>query len=111
MRTAFAASLQARLLRELAAPPPQAMRLAHAHADWQRTARERVRRTSERLSTLAQNLAHLNPQGVLERGYAIVATADGSIVQDARQVRDGDAVALTFARGGADATITRRRDS
>ena len=110
MRAAFAASLQARLLRELASPPPQAMRLAHAHADWQRTARERVRRTSERLSTLAQNLAHLNPQGVLERGYAIVATADGSIVQDARQVRDGDAVALTFARGGADATITRRRE-
>jgi exonuclease VII large subunit len=47
---------------------------------------------------------------VLERGYAIVAASDGTIVQDARQVNSGDAVALTFARGGADATITRRRD-
>ena len=59
---------------------------------------------------LAQNLTHLNPQAVLERGYAIVAAGDGTIVQDARQVNGGDAVALTFARGGADATITRRRD-
>jgi exonuclease VII large subunit len=47
---------------------------------------------------------------VLERGYAIVARSDGSIVQDARQVSEGDAVALTFARGGADATITKRRE-
>jgi exodeoxyribonuclease VII large subunit len=79
--------------------------LQHAHRGWQRGARQRLARSSDRLSGLTQNLAHLNPQAVLERGYSIVAGSDGTIVQDARQVRPGDPVALTFARGGADATI------
>ena len=105
MRAALALAIQARLLRELRSPPAEALRLQHAHMRWQRGARERVLRTSERLARLTQNLAHLNPQAVLERGYAIVAGSDGTIVQDARQVRRGDTVALTFARGGADATI------
>jgi exonuclease VII large subunit len=42
---------------------------------------------------------------VLERGYAIVARGDGTFVTDARQVAIGDPVALTFARGGAAATV------
>jgi exodeoxyribonuclease VII large subunit len=109
MRCSAAATLQARLLRELAAPSPQAQRLERARARWQRAATERIPRTSERLVALAQNLAHLNPQAVLERGFAMVEASDGTIVQDAQQVRVGEAVALTFARGGADATITRQR--
>jgi len=110
LRRAHAATLQARLLRELGSPLPQAQRVEQAHARWQRAGNEHLRVTKERLAMLAQNLTHLNPQAVLERGYAIVAASDGTIVQDARQVNGGDAVALTFARGGADATITRRRD-
>jgi exodeoxyribonuclease VII large subunit len=110
LRRAHAATLQARLLRELGSPLPQVQRVEHAHARWQRAGSEHLRATRERLAVLAQSLTHLNPQAVLERGYAIVAASDGTIVQDARQVNGGDAVALTFARGGADATITRRRD-
>ena len=60
------------------------------------------------MAALAQALAHLDPQRVLERGYAIVAAADGAIVVDAAQVAPGDAVALRFARGAADASITRK---
>ncbi len=76
-----------RLVRELRAPFPAAQRVA----------------------ALAQNLAHLSPESVLTRGYAIVATADGAIVSDASQVAAGDRVGLTFARGGADATIGKTR--
>ena len=108
--TIAAATLQSRLLRELRAPLHPVLRVNHALTQWQRAMRERGLRTVERLGGLAQNLAHLNPEAVLERGYAIVAAGDGSIVQDARQVSPGDAVALTFARGGADATITQRRE-
>jgi exodeoxyribonuclease VII large subunit len=108
--TAAASTLQARLLRELRAPLQPVLLVEHALARWQRAVHERGLRTAERLGGLAQNLAHLNPGAVLERGYAIVARSDGSIVQDARQVSEGDAVALTFARGGADATITKRRE-
>ncbi|MEO8752709.1 MAG: exodeoxyribonuclease VII large subunit [Casimicrobiaceae bacterium] len=110
VRVASASALQARLLRELGMPLPQRQRVEFARAILSRVARERVLRQADRLTGLAQNLAHLNPQAVLERGYAIVAGSDGAIVQDARQVRPGDAVALTFARGGADATITRPRE-
>jgi len=110
IRVASASTLQARVLRELGSQLPQAQRVEHALVRWQRAGGERVLRTSERLARLAQNLAHLNPQAVLERGYAIVASRAGAIVQDARQVQEGDAVALTFARGGADASITRRRE-
>jgi len=110
LRHARAATLQARLLRELGSPLPQVQRMEQAHARWQRAGSEQLRAAGERLAMLTQNLAHLNPQAVLERGYAIVAAGDGTIVHDARQVKGGDAVALTFARGGADASITRRRD-
>jgi exodeoxyribonuclease VII large subunit len=106
-RWAAAATLQARLLREMRSPSPQGLRLEHACANWQRAVRDRLLRTAERLAGLAQNLAHLNPRAVLERGYAIVAAADGTIVQDAQQVHAGDAVTLAFARGGAGATIDR----
>ncbi|MEO8344381.1 MAG: exodeoxyribonuclease VII large subunit [Betaproteobacteria bacterium] len=107
---ATATALQGRLLRELGARLPQAQRLEFVRAILKRSGSERLTRSADRLAGLTQNLAHLNPQAVLERGYAIVAGNDGTIVQDAQQVRDGEAVALTFARGGADATITRRRE-
>ena len=76
-----------RLLRELRTPFPAAQRVA----------------------ALTQNLAHLNPESVLTRGYAIVAKTDGAIVSDAAQVAAGERVALTFARGGADATIDKTK--
>ena len=68
----------------------------------------RVERSQARIASLQQNLTHLNPHRVLARGYAIVTTADGVIVDDTMQLAVGDAVALAFAHGNADATITRR---
>ena len=105
-RTARVGALQGRLARELRAPLPAAASIARLRDAWERLGRERLARAAERVAVLAQNVAHLNPQAVLERGYAIVARGDGTFVTDARQVDAGDAVALTFARGGADATIT-----
>ncbi len=100
-------ALRAQYARELRAPPPQRTRLEQVAERLWRGGRDRVSRLAERTSALAQNLAHLNPQGVLERGYAIVATTDGRIVQDARQLAPGNEVALTLARGSAGAKVTR----
>ena len=88
-------------------PLPQAARLARVGDALRRAGRGNAERVQARIAALAQNLAHLNPQAVLERGYAIATTSDGAIVQDARELAVGDAVALAFARGGADATIRR----
>jgi exodeoxyribonuclease VII large subunit len=97
-----------RLARQLGQPRPEATRVGALGDRWRRAADTRLERTATRLAALERSLAHLNPQGVLERGYAIVARGDGAIVHDAAEVAPGDDVALTFARGTAGARITRR---
>jgi len=88
-------------------PLPQRVRVATLGERMRRAAATRVERSQARMAGLQQNLAHLNPHGVLARGYAIVTAADGAIVDDATRLAVGDGVALTFARGSAEATITR----
>ena len=104
-------ALARRHLRQLRQPLPQALAVGDCAASLRRAFPMRLERAEARVAALARSLAHLDPQRVLERGYAIVATADGAIVQDAEQVNAGDDVALTFARGGAAAKITRRDPS
>jgi exodeoxyribonuclease VII large subunit len=77
---------------------------------WQRAATARVTGFAQRLAALERGLKHLSPQGVLERGYSIVTSAAGAIVQDVAQVTVGDAVELRLARGRAGAKITSRTD-
>jgi exodeoxyribonuclease VII large subunit len=62
------------------------------------------------VARLQAHLHHLDPRQVLERGYAIVSTAQGQIVRSSAQVRPGDAVAMEFAQGRADALVTKTRD-
>jgi exodeoxyribonuclease VII large subunit len=104
---AATSALQARWWREVRAPRPARAQLAVLTAAWSRLARQRVERARDRVAALGQNLAHLNPQGVLDRGFALVRTADGRIVQGAAQLAPGDPVSIAFARDGADAVITR----
>jgi exodeoxyribonuclease VII large subunit len=47
---------------------------------------------------------------VLERGYAIVATPEGTIVRDAGTLAPGAALELTVARGRIAATVTRTHE-
>lgn len=53
------------------------------------------------LERLAASLAHLNPEGVLARGYSIALRADGSVVRDAAALAPGDPLDLRFYRGQA----------
>jgi exodeoxyribonuclease VII large subunit len=72
-------------------------------------ARARVEAAAARLVALESHLKHLNPDRVLERGYSIATTVAGAIVHDAAQVKAGDALTVTFARGGADTEVKRTR--
>jgi exodeoxyribonuclease VII large subunit len=94
-----------RLAWHFAQPLAQTTRLAQAASALTGATRSRHEHLELRLSALAQNLAHLNPQGVLERGYAIVAATGGAIVDDASKLVVGDAVDIAFARGNAQAKI------
>lgn len=60
---------------------------------------------AQQLHRLSQNLMHLNPNAVLQRGYAYVQNQAGTVITSNAQLKAGDAVTLTLAEGRADATI------
>ncbi len=103
------AALAHRFAWQAKQPLPQAARVERAGDALRRAAGTSAERARARIAALAQNLAHLDPRAVLERGYAIVTKADGAIVQDAQSLVAGERVDLAFARGGADATIEKIR--
>lgn len=57
------------------------------------------------LARLASSLAHLNPEGVLARGYSIVQLENGTVVQDAATLAAGDTLGIRFHRGHARAKV------
>lgn len=66
-----------------------------------------LERNAARLSQLSQSLHHLNPLGVLERGYTLTQTKDGRVVQNAAMLTPGEALKLTFAHGSADTRVEK----
>jgi exodeoxyribonuclease VII large subunit len=80
-------------LPELAARMKQALRI-------------RLIREEERTSRLGQLLASLNPDRPLQRGFARVHLADGTLAQRAADLSAGDAVRLVFADGDRGAVVT-----
>jgi exodeoxyribonuclease VII large subunit len=67
---------------------------------------QRFHALANRLHGLEIHLDHLNPQAVFERGFSMVQRADGLIVRDSRDIRTGETLRLTFARGRAEAMVT-----
>ncbi|HRM54906.1 MAG TPA: exodeoxyribonuclease VII large subunit, partial [Ottowia sp.] len=59
----------------------------------------------ERLERAALRLSLLDPQLVLERGYAWLEDADGRPVTRAAQTTPGQALAATLADGKVDLTV------
>ena len=66
-------------------------------------------RRRESLERLSLRLELLNPQLVLQRGYAVLTDASGRAVTDPAQVRPGDALLATLAQGQVDVTVDQRR--
>ena len=68
--------------------------------------RARLTESRSELKHLAGLLSSLGPQGVLERGYAVVSTVDGVLVRDPGQVRVGENLDIRVAEGRISATVT-----
>ena len=97
------------LAQRLARTRPDTARLIQHQDGLQLRLRRAV---AGRLQTLAmslerqeQNLAHLNPQSILERGYSIAYSADGTLLTDSAQTSVGDTVRIVFAKGWSRATV------
>jgi exodeoxyribonuclease VII large subunit len=62
----------------------------------------RIRFAQQRLRGGAERLQALSPLAVLRRGYSIARRVeDGSVIRDAADLKDGEHLRLTFARGTA----------
>jgi exodeoxyribonuclease VII large subunit len=79
-----------------------AMRLRHR-------AERLVQTRAETLKRLGSQLRALGPSAVLERGYSITRTPDGSIVRDAKGVAPGEKIETVLHRGVLESTVTDRR--
>jgi exodeoxyribonuclease VII large subunit len=70
----------------------------------------RVHRASARLERLQASLTGLDPQAVLARGYSITRSADGAVLRDAAQAREGERIATTLARGRLESQVLKKEN-
>jgi exonuclease VII large subunit len=47
---------------------------------------------------------------VFERGFSMVRSASGQIVRNSTEISLGETLAITFAQGRAEASVTRKED-
>ncbi|MDR3426788.1 exodeoxyribonuclease VII large subunit [Silvimonas sp.] len=102
-------SLAQMRLRLIHAGPDTAPARARLERAGQRLEAARVRSLEQRaarLGNLAARLQALNPTAVLSRGYALVETANGKVVQRADQLHAGDRIKVRFADDAVDAAVT-----
>lgn len=59
------------------------------------------------LELLRSRLESLSPVGILGRGYALVRAQDGRLVRDSATLAEGMPVSMRFARGEAEAVVSR----
>jgi exodeoxyribonuclease VII large subunit len=64
-----------------------------------------LRRHADKIDSLSSQLAHLNPQAVLERGFSIVRDDAGAIIHDSRQVARDSGISVILAKGRLKARV------
>lgn len=57
------------------------------------------------------SLTALSPQSTLNRGYAVVQTADGHVLDDAARTAAGESITVTLRRGSVLAEVTAAREA
>lgn len=65
-------------------------------------------REKQAFANTAGKLDSLSPLGVLERGYSITSTEEGTILKDSRQTDPGDLVRVRLHRGTLKCRVTER---
>jgi exodeoxyribonuclease VII large subunit len=81
--------------------------LAHLQMRLQNTMTQNLILRQAQLHRLTQNLEHLAPQQVLNRGYSMVQNDAGTIIHSHSQLQPGAQVNITFAQGTAGAKVTQ----
>ncbi|HEQ99732.1 MAG TPA: exodeoxyribonuclease VII large subunit [candidate division Zixibacteria bacterium] len=62
----------------------------------------------QELSSMTEKLVALSPEGILQRGYAVVRSIpDGKILKRAEETSEGKAVSIKLYKGSLDATVDK----
>ncbi len=69
-----------------------------------------VAQKKQRFAHLAAALDAMSPLKVLGRGYSLVRTEDGSVVQRAEQLRVGETLEITLRKGSVSAEVREIRE-
>lgn len=100
-------SLSHRLNRVTPQLTPQNLRIGILHRDMQRAIVRRCEQARVKVDMLAKGLALLNPENILQRGYAIVRDEQGNIVRQANGVANHAQVDIQFADAHLKARVER----
>ncbi|MGC4028701.1 MAG: exodeoxyribonuclease VII large subunit [Steroidobacteraceae bacterium] len=68
---------------------------------------QRLLQATQQLTLAQRGLHAVSPLATLTRGYAIATGPQGEVITHAAQLTCGEELALRFARGGAQATVTK----
>ena len=71
-----------------------------------RTLQMRLSENAQRLELLRQVIEGASPYAILDRGYAMVTKADGTVLRNIRELSTGQSIMLQMSDGTADAQIT-----
>jgi exodeoxyribonuclease VII large subunit len=71
----------------------------------------RVGGASQKLTALTAHLRVVSPQAVLERGFSITTTKDGTIVRSPSQVKKGDILTTRVADGEITSTVGKPKQA
>jgi len=69
-----------------------------------------IRREAQRIDHLQKLLTSLGPLATLERGYAIVTTADGQVIRDSGAAQTGDTVSVRLHRGELTTVVSKTNE-
>jgi exodeoxyribonuclease VII large subunit len=69
----------------------------------ERAIRHQIELQRTQLQGFSQYIHALNPQGILERGYAVVTLPDGNVVKQVKDVKAGDQLRVRVSDGTFDA--------
>jgi exodeoxyribonuclease VII large subunit len=87
----------------------QAQRLDELDMRLRRAWEMSLTRATQRLLLAQRGLDAISPLATIGRGFAIVTRADGSVVQDAAELKAGDSIEARVARGTVLAQVTGTR--
>lgn len=72
---------------------------------WRQPVAAHLQRGRAHLASTRRQMDALSPQRVLERGYAVARTADGTVVRDVAALAPGAVLQVQLARGRATTTV------